>query len=111
MLANLDGGATSNVGPPLPLIHERYRQERMRREAVEWQQTILAGLGRSLSTVTRPDEAARVIMQSADEMFGLHCFTLDLYESSLDVMRPVLNVDTINGHRTEVRSNGKTNKP
>ncbi len=117
-IESMRGGATDYVFKHFPerlgpAVQRAIREteERARRKVMERQATILASLGRSLSTVTRPDEAARVIMQSADQMFSMDSFTLDLYEAEPDLMRPVLNVDTINGQRTEVRTSGKTNKP
>ncbi len=117
-IESMRGGATDYVFKHFPerlgpAVQRAIREteERTRRKVMERQATILASLGRSLSTVTRPDEAARVILQSADQMFSMDSFTLDLYEAEPDLMRPVLNVDTINGQRTEVRTSGKTNKP
>ncbi len=112
------GGATDYVlkhHPErlVPAVQRALRETRERalRENVERQNSILARLGQSLSSVTRPDEAARVILQIADEMFGLDAFTLDLYDAQADEFRPVLSVDVIEGRRTEVKGHARSSKP
>jgi PAS domain S-box-containing protein len=117
-IESLRGGATDYVlknyperlAPALQRAM-REKHERLRRENVERQATVLARLGQRLNCVTRPDEAAQVILNCADEMFGLDVFVLDLYDAAQDVMRPVLNVDVINGVRSEVRVTGRVHKP
>lgn len=64
----------------------------------------LSKLGQSLATVSTPVDSARVIGNIADELFGWDAFTLDLYSADEDHIRTVLNVDTINGQKSDVPS-------
>jgi PAS domain S-box-containing protein len=81
------------------------------RKRVEHQNEALSNLGRSLSSVTSQEEAARIIQAVAEELFGLDVFTLDLYDGEADQMRPVLNVDTLAGRRTEIPIPQSINEP
>lgn len=60
------------------------------------------GLGQQLSTAVTAEEAARVIMDVADQLLGWDACTLDLYVPEQDVLEPVLTVDTIEGQRVNV---------
>ncbi|MDB6023724.1 MAG: Multi-sensor signal transduction histidine kinase, partial [Pedosphaera sp.] len=64
----------------------------------------LSKLGQSLSAASTPEDAARVIGNISDELFGWDAFTLDLYFGEEDKIRTVLNVDLINGERRDVPS-------
>jgi PAS domain S-box-containing protein len=81
------------------------------RKRVEHQREALSVFGRKLSSVTVPEEAARVIQAVADELFGWDIFMLDLYSAETDDILPILDVDTINGKRVEFRPGTPTHKP
>jgi signal transduction histidine kinase len=59
-------------------------------------------LGHKLSAVTTLDAAARLIADTADELFGWDACTLDVYAEERDLVHPVINIDTIGGKRTDV---------
>lgn len=81
------------------------------RKRIEQQRDALANLGRQLSSVSSPTEAARIIQTVTDELFGWDAFMLDLYRAETDEITPVLNLDTINGQRQEVRVANPTFRP
>jgi PAS domain S-box-containing protein len=64
----------------------------------------LSKLGQNLSSASTPREAAYIIGNVADDLFGWDAFTLDLYFVADDSIRTVLNVDTISNQRQEVPS-------
>ena len=66
----------------------------------------LYNLGRSLSSVSAPHEAAEIIREVADELFPWDVFTLDLQSDDSNLTRPILNVDTISGQRVRVETPG-----
>ncbi|MEQ2009008.1 MAG: PAS domain S-box protein, partial [Limisphaerales bacterium] len=65
-------------------------------------QAAFATLGRKLNATTDTVEAARVIVDIADDLFGWDSCTLDLYDAQTGKSDPVLNVDVINGQRQDV---------
>ncbi|MFO1475877.1 MAG: PAS domain S-box protein [Verrucomicrobiota bacterium] len=75
-------------------VTERRRHER--REAA------LSKLGGGLSSATSPIEAAHIIKDVADELFGWDCFALGVYQEGTDAFRPILKVDTLEGRRQEM---------
>jgi PAS domain S-box-containing protein len=81
------------------------------RRRIEQQRDALSNLGRLLSSVSSPTEAARIIHTVTDELFGWDAFMLDLYRAETDEISPVLNIDTINGQRQEVRVANPTYRP
>jgi PAS domain S-box-containing protein len=74
------------------------------RRRIEQCHQALYNLGRSLSSVRGPNEAAETIRAVADQLFAWDAFTLDLYYEATDQMRPILNVDTIGGQRAVVET-------
>ena len=61
-----------------------------------------AALAHGLSGARSPLEAAKLIVKTADELFGWDSCTLDLYDSEKDALFPILNIDTIGGERQDV---------
>ncbi|HEY1048943.1 MAG TPA: PAS domain S-box protein [Prosthecobacter sp.] len=62
---------------------------------------VLSTLGRNLNTATTARRAAEIIVAAADEMIGWDAATLDLYSAEEDRITALLNIDTIDGRRTE----------
>ncbi len=81
------------------------------RKRIEAQRDALSNLGRRLSSITVPEEAARIIQAVAEELFGWDVFMLDLYSAERDEILPILDVDTVNGKRVEFRPGSPTHKP
>jgi PAS domain S-box-containing protein len=61
-----------------------------------------ADLARGLSGARSPLEAARMIVKTADEMFGWDSCTLDLYDSEKNALQPILNIDNIGQERQDI---------
>ena len=76
------------------------------RRRQELRQQALYNLGRNLSSVRGPHEAAVVIRDIADQLFAWDVFTLDLLGDDPDETRPILNMDTIAGGRVVVETPG-----
>jgi len=72
------------------------------RRGVEKHVVAFSKLGRCLSAARTPREAARIIMDAADTLFGWDACLLDLCSTVPAVVTPVLCIDTIRGRRTEV---------
>jgi PAS domain S-box-containing protein len=76
------------------------------RKRIERRQQALYYLGRSLSSVSAPLEAATIIREVADQLFTWDVFSLDLHSEDRTLTRPVLNVDTFDGQRKVVETPG-----
>ncbi|MBI2949933.1 MAG: PAS domain S-box protein [Verrucomicrobia bacterium] len=61
-----------------------------------------SALGQRLSLATKPRDAASIIAEVADSLFGWDACTVDLYDADKDEVFPLLNVDILNGQRTPV---------
>ncbi len=80
--------------------------DQLRGEIVEHQQTenkltAFSKLGQSLSTVTTPIEAGRIIGDVAEELFGWDSFGLSLYSLENNRAEHILEMDTFNGQKTQ----------
>ena len=89
------------------VINSRDLTERKR---IERRSNVLSALGRSLSSVSCPREAAEVIRDAVDQLFVWDAFTLDLYNEPRDEMRAILNMDTIGGRHVVVETSGGRHK-
>ncbi|MEW6158374.1 MAG: PAS domain S-box protein [Verrucomicrobiota bacterium] len=72
------------------------------RKKAERQGLVFSNLGLALSAATTPQEAARIVMHAASELFSWDAFSLHLYSPGWRHREPVLNVDTIDGRRVEI---------
>lgn len=69
---------------------------------VETTLAALSKLGQSLSAASTPLDAARVIGNIADELFGWDAFSLDLYYADTNQIQTVLDVDTIQNEKRDM---------
>lgn len=74
------------------------------RHRIELYNSALSTLGLKLSSAISADEAARIIFQTAESLFGWDACTLNLYSPEEDKLSPVLSIDTINGRKCEIPS-------
>ena len=81
-------------------LQERALRQEKRQAEIRTQAFL--GLGQRLSTAVTAQEAARVIMDVADELLGWDAATLDHYLPEQDRLEPVLTIDTMNGRRVDV---------
>jgi signal transduction histidine kinase len=71
----------------------------------------LADLGRRLSTAHSPKDAAWIIVEAADRLFGWDSSTVSLYSAEEDTLHTVLYFDVINGQRQDVSAQFLTTQP
>ncbi len=63
---------------------------------------VFSQLGQRLSLLTKPLDAARIIVEAADELLGWDACTVDLLSPIHNALSLVLSMDLINGERVEV---------
>src|SRR5207302_1962542 len=71
-------------------------------QRAEVRSVALLKLGKELGAAHTPNEAARVIAGVAHELSGWDACSLDLYSAEENRIRPILNIDTVNGRPAEV---------
>ena len=81
------------------------------RKQAELSALAMSKLGQSLVSATTLDEAARVLLQVADELFGWDGCSFFLYSQETDLVHPVLYMDTIEGKRVKVAPPAQDGKP
>jgi PAS domain S-box-containing protein len=86
-------------------------QDITERKQAELSALAMSKFGQSLVSATTLDEAARVLLQAADELFGWDGCSFYLYSPETDLVRPVLYMDTIDGKRVEVPVPTQDGKP
>jgi len=86
-------------------------QDITERKRTEMRSIAFATLGQRLSTATTVEEAARVVVEVADELLGWDACSFDLYSPEQDGVFPVLAIDIINGHRTNALDDFTRVKP
>src|SRR2546426_11294389 len=76
-------------------------QQRGVREKISNEKRVAAfsDLGWRLSAARSPREAAQILMDTADELFGWDACTFDLYSAEAGTGRTVVFVDTVDGKR------------
>ncbi len=67
-------------------------------------------LGRLLSSASSPGEAAQIIAEVADELFGWDAFMLDLFSAEQDTLQTILGMDILNGRKCRLPA-GAPQKP
>ena len=70
-----------------------------------------ATLARKLSGASAPLDAAKIIVDIADQLFGWDSCAVNLYDCDRDLLQPVLLIDTIVGRRVDVSSSSYERKP
>lgn len=71
------------------------------RKRAEQRLAAFAALGRRLNTAPDDTAAARIIADTADELFGWDSCKVDFYDAQTDRSRSILTVDVVNGRRQE----------
>ncbi|MCC2672546.1 MAG: domain S-box protein, partial [Armatimonadetes bacterium] len=70
----------------------------------ELRDTAFRSLGEKLNSAVIPEEAARTILQVADDLFGWDSCWLDLCDLHARQVDPIILIDEVDGRRTEVPS-------
>ncbi len=73
-----------------------------RRKQSEKREAAFGRLGRSLSVAGSAGAAARVIVDTANELFGWDSCSLDLYSPQDDAIYPIITLDTVEGRQVDV---------
>lgn len=84
------------------LYYEGTSRDITERKSAELTSAAFAALARKLSGARTYTEAGFIIAQTARELFGWDACNLDLYDVQLDLVHPLLNVDTIDGQQVDV---------
>jgi PAS domain S-box-containing protein len=82
--------------------YEGTAQDINERKRAEARSAAFATLARKLSGARAPLEAAQIIVDTADELFGWDSCTFDLYDPDKDLIHAILIIDAIDGLRTDV---------
>ena len=77
----------------------------------EKRRVVFASLMEKLNYTTTPKAAARIILESAEQLIGWDAATFELYSPNPPQLQPVLNFDTINGERLGVSPVYGTHSP
>jgi len=93
------------------LYYEGTAQDINERKLAEARSAAFATLARKLSGVMTQLDAARIIADTANELFSWDSFNLNLYDEDADLIDPLLNIDTINGERVDVTAAIAAQKP
>jgi PAS domain S-box-containing protein len=84
------------------LYYEGTGQDITERKRAEICSAAFANLARKLSGCRTTLEAAAIIAETAQNLFGWDACNLDLYDSKHDLIFPLLNIDTIKGKKSDV---------
>ena len=84
------------------LYYEGTSRDITERKRAELTSAAFAALARKLSGARTHTDAGLIIAQTARDLFGWDACNLDLYDVKLDIVHPLLNVDTINGQQVDV---------
>ena len=79
------------------------------RKQAEITAVAFAKLGNDLNSATSPQEAARIIGETADALFGWDCYFVQKYLEAEDSITPIFYVDTIDGQRVTYAQPTKKN--
>jgi PAS domain S-box-containing protein len=91
--------------------YEGTAQDINERKRAEARSAAFATLARKLSGAWTPLDAGRVIAQTAGDFFEWDACNLDLYDADLDLIHPMLKIDTIDGLKTDVTASISDRKP
>lgn len=91
--------------------YEGTGQDITERKKAEARSAAFASLARKLSGASTQLEAAQIIAETARELFGWDACNLNLYDEIRDEIRPMLNLDTINGELVDVTGGMPSRKP
>jgi PAS domain S-box-containing protein len=81
------------------------------RKRAESRVSALASLGQQLSAAKTAKEAAGIIMDVADQLIGWDACMCDWYSAAEGLMWPLLNMDLVEGRRTECNPTDEHTRP
>ena len=92
------------------LYYEGTAQDINERKLAEARSAAFATLARKLSGAMTQLDAAKIIADTANELFEWDSCNLDLYDEAADLIYPLLNIDTIACERVDVTAGVATHK-
>jgi PAS domain S-box-containing protein len=93
------------------LYYEGTAEDINQRKRAEARSAVFATLARKLSGARTPLDAGRIIAKTAADLSEWDFFDLNLYDAYRDLIHPMLNIDTIDGQRTEIMPSVSEQKP
>jgi PAS domain S-box-containing protein len=93
------------------LYYEGTAQDINERKLAEARSAAFATLALKLSGAMTQLDAAKIIADTAYELFGWDSCNLDLYDKATDMVYPLLNIDSINCERVDVTAAVAVDKP
>ncbi|HYU98526.1 MAG TPA: PAS domain S-box protein [Pyrinomonadaceae bacterium] len=93
------------------LYYEGTTQDINERKLAEARSAAFATLALKLSGAMTQLDAAKIIVDTANELFGYDSCNLDLYDKATDLVYPLLNIDTINREPVDVTAAIAVEKP
>ena len=93
------------------LYYEGTAQDINERKLAEARSAAFATLARKLSGVMTQLDAAKIIADTAHELFSWDSCNLDLFDKATDTVYPLLNIDTIDCQLVDVTAAIPTRKP
>ncbi|MBI2428255.1 MAG: PAS domain S-box protein [Ignavibacteriales bacterium] len=72
------------------------------RKQIERRNELISNLGYQLSSVETSEQAAEIVVDVADKLFGWDCCTIDLYSEETNTVNSVWNADIIDGKRMQI---------
>lgn len=101
LYGELSASATSIDGSEVLQVIILDRTERMTSER---RNKAFATLGEKLGSASKMEEAARTIVQTADELLGWDCCYLHLYSEETDTLTNIINIDVERGTKKDFAS-------
>ncbi len=89
------------LGGEQPLLLGIFRDVTFRKQ-IELRGTAFSKLGERLNSATTKEQAARIIVDVADELLGWDGCSLQLYLDEQNIIQALLNVDLVDGERKDV---------
>ncbi len=87
-------------------LHRKFREKASLIEVQLRREAAYSSLGHRLSSATTNKQAAQVIFDVADQLFAWDAAALSLYNLESGTVESVLDIDTIDGKRTELADPG-----
>lgn len=82
-----------------------------KRKRIDFQLEAFALLGKQLSAANTVREAARLIVNVAESLLGWDAAVLVMFDEKTGLCRPVLDIDVVNGQKTDVLSTFHEKEP
>lgn len=89
------------------VLRRKFRKQTALIQLQLQREAVYSNLGQRLSEATTKKEAAQVIFNVAQELFGWDAAAMRLYEADYKSVEPVLDIDTLEGKQVDVTSSAE----